>query len=519
VRWRFDAKTQGRGGAKKIVPTHCQRPHGDHVQVPLRDTFREWQKVRGLKSTATFTSLLRDVPAILLALLVLWAERAIAIQPGSLDTNFNAAIASGGVVYAVALQTNGQILIAGNFTSIGGVGVTNVARLNANGTLDSSFNPGDTANSGYVNALAVQSDGKVVIGGYFASSSGSKPAFLNRLNFDGSADTNFYQYLVLDNTVNAIVIENDGKILFAGAFTFASGYTRRSIARLYDDGELDISFDACVASSAGSGGTGLAVLADGRILATGRYTFSTGYYRDGVARLGSCGELDPSYAPIPGVDAGSTVFGLAVRSGGGSLLAGNFSSFYNVSSPGVVQLTTNGVPDGGFHAGTGINAGGTNFTLALQPDSKVIMGGTFTQYNGQPAYGICRLNLNGSLDPLFNPGSGPNNAISSIALQPDGKILVAGKFTSFNGVARTGLARLNGGPLPFRLSLPKRLNDSQVQLTLFGEAQAHYAIQAASDLLGWTTFTNFVSASNTIVVVDSQAGSQTKCFYRAVYSP
>src|SRR5881409_105123 len=77
---------------------------------------------------------------------------ATAAQPGSLDTSFNPAINSGGVVYAVTLQPNGQILIGGAFHSIGGVPVTNVARLNPDGALDATFRPGNAADSGSVNA-------------------------------------------------------------------------------------------------------------------------------------------------------------------------------------------------------------------------------------------------------------------------------------------------------------------------------------------------------------------------------
>src|SRR2546425_10042389 len=86
-------------------------------------------------------------------------------QPGSLDAGFTPALNSGAAVYVVTLQTNGQILIGGAFTSIGKAGITNVARLNPDGTLDATFNPGVAVNGGYVTALAVQPDGKVVVGG------------------------------------------------------------------------------------------------------------------------------------------------------------------------------------------------------------------------------------------------------------------------------------------------------------------------------------------------------------------
>jgi len=446
----------------------------------------------------------------------LWLAASAHSQPCSLDLSFNPTLNTGAVVYAVALQPNGQILIGGAFNSIGNVTVSNVARLNPDGTLDPTFNPGSAADVGYVDTIAVQKDGKVLAGGSFYSSSAAAPANLARLNSDGTVDHSFDTNLYIDGPVNAVLVQSDDKILFGGGFVIVDFYLRRSVARLNSDGTLDTTFDACVASSAGSGATALALLSDGKILAGGNFTFSNGMYRDGIARLGSCGDLDPLYAAPPGVNAGAVVYTIALRSDEQVLLGGNFQSYRGFLRRGIVRLTTSGAVDSSFDPGTGIDNGTTIYTIALQNDGKAIIGGTFNSYNGQTKHGVARINGDGSLDNICDSASGPDDAVGSFAIQTDGRILVAGKFASFNGVARNGLARVNGDHLPFRLGPPNRLVSGQFQLTLFGENQARYAIEASSNLVHWVSLTNFTANGAASLFVDPDVEFHSSRFYRAV---
>src|SRR5207253_6227813 len=179
-------------------------------------------------------------------------------SPGTLDPSFDPPLRAGAAVYVVALQTNGEILIGGAFATSGSNSVTNVARLNQDGSVDPTFNPGTAANRGYISAIATQPDGKILIGGYFNSTSGAASANLARLNFDGSVDGSFDPGLSIDDGVNAVLLQSDGKVLFGGAFQIVDFYLRRNIARVNADGKLDLTFDACVAAGAGSGATALA---------------------------------------------------------------------------------------------------------------------------------------------------------------------------------------------------------------------------------------------------------------------
>ena len=435
-------------------------------------------------------------------------------QPCSLDSSFNPALNTGAAVYFVTLQTNGQILIGGSFSSIDTVPIANVARLNPDGTLDQSFSPGAAADIGYVNAIAVQSDGKILIGGSFFSSAGITPENMARLNSDGTVDSDFDPNLYLDAPVNAIVVQPDGQILVGGSFGIVDSLPRRSIARLNSDGTLDAAFDACVAASAGSGATGLAILGNGKILASGNFTFSTGLTRYGIARLNSCGDLDTGYAVAqPGVNSGATVYTFALRPDGRVVLGGDFQAYRTTLSTGIVQLSIKGSVDTTFAPGSGIDNGTTVYATALQTDGKLLIGGNFNTYSGQMLPGVARITTNGSPDVACAPGLGPNNSVSSLAIQIDGKILVAGKFTAFDNNPRNGLARLNGDPPPPRLGLPVLLGNGQVQLMFYGQDGTQCSLQSSSNLVDWITITNFTVVNPPFLLVDPMPNPSPN-FYR-----
>src|SRR5258706_7445023 len=138
----------------------------------------------------------------------------------------------------MALQTNGQIVIGGVFEYIEDRPIANLARLNSDGTLDSTFDPATAADIGYVNSVAIQSDGKIVIGGFFFSSLGANQGYVTRLNPNGSIDEDFDPALYLDGPVNVVLLQPDGQILLGGSFNVVDTVTRPSIARLHADGTL-----------------------------------------------------------------------------------------------------------------------------------------------------------------------------------------------------------------------------------------------------------------------------------------
>ena len=255
--------------------------------------------------------------------------------------------------YALAATFVGgqsKILVGGSFVTIGGTPINGIARLNADGSLDTAFNPGLGANA-TVYALAVQGDGKVVIGGDFTAVNGNTNFnHIARLNTDGSLDTAFNPGAGASDSVRAIAIQADGKILIGGLFTSVNGVALNHIARLNTDGSLDAAFQ-------------------------------------------------------PGVGADDAVL-----------------------------------------------------SIALQSDSRIVLGGEFTDCSGVSRSRITRLNPDGTVDPTINFGTGANNFVAAVVIQedtiygyptnvPDEKIIIGGGFTQYNGQPHAYLARIYGGSI------------------------------------------------------------------------
>ena len=186
------------------------------------------------------------------------------------------------LVKAAALQPDGKIIIVGTFKEINFSAPRNrIARLNADGTFDAAFDPPGGANA-RINDVLLQPDGKIIIGGQFTSvNNNGNYKYLARLNADGTLDTSFNPQL--NGQVTSLKLQPDGKILFGGAMTTVNGVQRTGMARVNSDGTLDASFNL------GSGTDGLIrtidVQSDGNILIGGEFRRVNGVERLGVARL------------------------------------------------------------------------------------------------------------------------------------------------------------------------------------------------------------------------------------------
>ena len=359
---------------------------------------------------------------------------------GSLDRTLNPNMI-GEVVYSTPVQPDGKILIGGSFTQVLGVARNNIARLNSDGTLDTAFNPNINAT---VQAIALQPDGKILVGGSFfgANSVAGQPRnYLARLNQDGTLDTSFDPNPSF--VVTALAVQADGKILVGGFFsTFApnGGGTvfRSRIARLNTNGTVDASFNP---NANGTVHT-LALLPDGKILIGGSFTaitYGSGapVTRNRMARLNANGTLDTSFDP----NASNSVNSIAVQPDGKILIGGLFTALApnggaTVSRNRIARLNPDGTLDTSFDP----NASSLVSAIVLQADGRILTGGLFNSIGGQPRNYLARLNQDGTLDNAFDPG--PNDGVASIALQPDGKILVGGLFTSIAGQPRNLFARL-----------------------------------------------------------------------------
>jgi uncharacterized delta-60 repeat protein len=354
------------------------------------------------------------------------------------DGDYGFGIGAGANVYiaSIALQSDGKIIIGGDFTTFNGTARNRIARINADGTLDDSFNPGTGANS-TVWTTTLQSDGKIILGGAFAAYNGTGRSRIARINADGTLDGSFNPGTGANGTVYTTALQSDGKIIIGGLFTTYNGTARNRIARINADGTLDISFNPSTGANSTVWTTTLQ--SDGKIIIGGAFTTYNGTARTRIARLNADGTLDGTFTP--GTGANAIVYTTALQSDGKIIIGGDFTSYNGTGRNRIARLNADGTLDGTFNPGTGAD----NFvrTTALQPDGKIIIGGDFTTYNGTARNYIARLNADGTLDGTFNPGTGANGTGWTTALQSDGKIIIGGDFISYNGTARTRIARLN----------------------------------------------------------------------------
>ena len=397
------------------------------------------------------------VRLVLLTLLLILACLATA-RAQSIDDGFNAEV-DPRRLGSMALQPDGKILIGGSFITVNGATRVGIARLNANGTLDIDFHP--VVNS-YLNSLALQPDGKIIIAGSFTKVDGQPRNRIARLNPNGSLDDSFFSAGPEHDSgypyISGLAIQPDGRIVIGGRFQKVGGVTRTGIARLNANGALDTGFNpASIEEYDGEGEVAiLALQPDGKIIIAGYFTKVGGQPRNRIARLNPNGSLDDSFFSAgPERDSSSNPFisGLAIQPDGRIFVSGLFNSFdgsphiYNIA-----RLNPNGSLDMAFDSQAGPNE--YFYGMALQADGNILIGGHFTSVHNEPRQYIARLLLNGGLDSTFDLGDWPNSPVTSLALQPDGKILLGGNFTEVGGQQRRGIARLhNTSVAEQRLSL------------------------------------------------------------------
>jgi uncharacterized delta-60 repeat protein len=308
---------------------------------------------------------------------------------GSLDTTFDPGTGADGEITAAVLQSDGRIIVAGRFTSFNGFIHNRVCRLNANGSVDQTFSLGNGINNAAL-ALALQSDGRIIVGGQFSQIDLTQRFNLARLNTDGSVDLSFDPGNGPNGDVNAIVIQSDGRIVIGGTFIGYNGFARGGVARVLGNGALDPSFD----SGVGTGGNvfALALQHNGQIVLGGRFVQYSGTNRTSIARVFGDGSLDFGFNPVPN----DWVQSLAVEPDDRILVGGFFTDINGFGRNRIARLNTNGSVDLTFDPGAGCVGSLTNdatqvLTIALQQFGRVLAGGIFTSYDNQLRDNIVRL--------------------------------------------------------------------------------------------------------------------------------
>jgi uncharacterized delta-60 repeat protein len=392
---------------------------------------------------------------------------------GTIDSAFDPS--ANATVFSLALQPDGKILVGGNFDNIGGQSRRRIARLDAVTGLADPFDPNSM---GAVSSIAVQPDGKIVAGGFFSQIGGQPRNNIARLDATTGAADPFDPNA--NGGVLSVAVQVDGRILAGGLFSNIGGQARSKIARLNAATGLADSFDP----NANGDVYAVVVQPDGKILAGGAFSGANsigGQTRNRIARLDAVTGLADSFDP----NANASVGAIVVQADGKILVGGDFFGASGIGGQGrdfMARLdATTGAADS-FNA----NANNPVYAIALQADGKIVAGGAFsgaTGIGGQPRNRIARLEVDGRLDRTLNLGafglSMGSSSVKATAVQPDGKILIGGIFSSVLTVPRNNMARLN--------------TDGTLDLTFDPNANGPVnaiALQADGKILAGGVFTN-----------------------------
>lgn len=366
---------------------------------------------------------------------------------GVQDTSFTPWIvdpASGGGVFSLAVQPDGRILIGGYFAYVRNQTMASgdcIARVLADGSLDTSFGINSWGADNTVTSLVVQADGRIVLGGFFGQVDQITAPGLARLASNGQFDATFNQGgKGLDNGVYSLVQQADGKIDVGGAFTTYNGTEAWGLMRITSSGTRDTTLPETNGEV-----SSLALQSDGSVVAVGNFFTVGNAFGLDVARIRSTGALDTQLAPIP-LFPGKVDAILPLPNG--KVLLGGYFQYLNGSSVngGVAQLNADLSADKTFNSG-GIGASSEVTQLASAGDGRIWIAGAFHQYNGATRNYLARLNADGTLDTTFAPGTGPDVAPTAIVPATSARLTIAGAFKTWNGagVASTVLRLASNG--------------------------------------------------------------------------
>lgn len=419
---------------------------------------------------------MKKIVTTLLSLFILCYAELSHAQHGTFDltflpydtTLFQSIGGTNNTVYETLMQPDGKILVGGDFTSYKNLPVNRLMRLLPNGNIDQTFSQAELVHTGAIRTIALQPDGKILVGGNITDWNGS-PTSIVRLNADGTLDNTFSLPGNAMGAIMDIVVMPDGKIIVAGSYTNLGGSSY--LRRLNSDGTPDNTF--AIGTGPNNFVSNLALDPSGNLLVGGHFTMFNGTAVNGYLRLLNTGALDPSFTLNQVNDYVQEV----LQQPDGKILIAGSAIVYRLESdgtldPGYTQSSSTGVTMGGTLLSSGQlvvygydmvtlrNTDGTintSFNVSLvsgsenvyavteQSNGDLIMGGDFVFVNEVPGQNLCGINLQGNVTP--DP-MGFNAMVYDINVQPDNKIIAGGFFNNYMGLPVHGMVRMfpNGEP-------------------------------------------------------------------------
>ena len=370
---------------------------------------------------------------------------------GSTDAAFQPNFGRHGAGSIVFVQPDGKVLVGGAFGYANNFLKNGLARFNADGTVDTGFNPDFTLGEGEtVRAIDVQADGKIIVG------TSSSAIDARRLNADGTTDVVF----PATKFTHEVKVLSDGKILVAG-----SGYFKR----FNPDGTPDPGFTVAVTASV----YGFVVQPDGKIVAGGNFTQINSAARGYLVRLNTDGSTDASFTGVTNLPVND----IALQPDGRVIIGGEFTGVNFTTRYYLARLNSDGTLDNSYAA----IVPNVVSKIRLQPDNKALIGGRFNFLNANDRLKQARLNTDGTLDTTFNVRGGINDQVVAIDLQADGKIVIGGAFSRVDGAPHLGVARLLTTSAPARTPFDYD-GDGKSDISVYRPSEGKWYILQSSDL-------------------------------------
>lgn len=371
---------------------------------------------------------------------------AVLPQNGSIDQTFDVGSGADQNVYIAKQLHDGKIIVGGQFIDYGSTGRRNLVRLNADGSIDQTFNSPPDLDNYTLLADAIEDDGKLVVAGQFGMFNGVMSPGIVRLNSDGSIDTTFNVGTGINggNGISNLSRQGD-KYIITGNFSSYNDTQCGNILRLNHDGTIDETFPSLISNFGFNVTiTDHEILPDGKIMIVGNFTSHNGVPFNGIARLDANGAVDTTFNP--GAGANAVIISIAAQTDGKYIIGGMFSAYDNIEKLLLARVNPDGTLDATFSRSPEYGMSASN--LMIQPDGKIIATGFLTGLATVDKY-IFRLNTDGSIDPGFD--SDIDNVVNAASFQDNGKILVGGWFEHAGSQAINRVARLqNDGFLSVR---------------------------------------------------------------------
>lgn len=374
---------------------------------------------------------------------------------GSLDQTFVGGTGSGftfsssGTISELKLDAQSKIMIIGGFDTYNGINSKGIIRLNSDGTVDGTFDSGTGFNN-LVRSIAIQPDQKIILAGDFTQYKNTYvPSKIIRLNANGTPDPTF-QFTQLTTSTNMLNVMPDNSIVFTASYSVSIPPMNNRLVRVLSNGALDTITEGNETHGPGGGNTfsQIKLLSSGKLLLVGQFETAFSRYRGGIARMNQDFTLDNSFNPKPGFK--EEIEEVFVQPDGKiyatkEILDDSIVNVYNdVIVKGLVRISSNGSLDTTFHIPDSLMVSAE--AIAVQPDGKVVVAGMTKIYDGSNWVwnrNVVRFNPDGSLDQSFTMFPFVAQNLDKLLLQSDGKIIILGVVSVDNGNTYPCISRLN----------------------------------------------------------------------------